>query len=127
MVLADSELEWDLHDVEIVANRPYGVNSVRVNTMTEGGKICLLVVEHESYLCLGSFYGNLLPEVCYERLVNSANFNSSQHSKSLPKRAGRTMKMVKANTRHSFIISEHLACKMNIGLEKAKHIMRETT
>ena len=37
------------------------------------------------------------------------------------------MKNIKANSRHYVITAEHLACKMNIGLEKSKHMMRATT
>ena len=37
------------------------------------------------------------------------------------------MKKVKSNTRHSVITVEHLALKMNIGLEKSKHMMRTKT
>ena len=37
------------------------------------------------------------------------------------------MKKVKANTRHSVIMSEHLARKMHIRLEKAKQMTKETT
>ena len=36
------------------------------------------------------------------------------------------MKKVKDNTSQSIITVEHLARKMNIGLEKAKQMMRET-
>ena len=37
------------------------------------------------------------------------------------------MKKVKVNTRQSVITVEHLARNMDIGLEKAKHIMIEIT
>ena len=37
------------------------------------------------------------------------------------------MKRVKYHTRHSVITAQHLARKMNIGLEKAKQTMREPT
>ena len=37
------------------------------------------------------------------------------------------MKRVKSNTRHSVITAEHLACKMEIGLEKSKQMMITTT
>ena len=82
---------------------------------------------HESDLCLGSISSDLVPEICYERLINYVTVNSSRHGKSPPKRGFRTMKEVKANTRHSVIKAEHLASKMNIGLEKAKKMMRTTT
>ena len=33
MILKDSKLEWDPHDVEMAANRPYGENDVLVNAI----------------------------------------------------------------------------------------------
>ena len=33
MVLIYSKLEWDPHDVEMAANRPYGENDVLVNAI----------------------------------------------------------------------------------------------
>ena len=37
------------------------------------------------------------------------------------------MKKVKAHTRHSVVTVEHLAHKMNIGLEKSNHMIISTT
>ena len=92
-----------------------------------GDKRRRVAVEHESNLCLGSICRHLVPEVCYERLVNYVTVNSSRHGKSPPKRGFRTMKEVKANTRHSVIKAEHLASNMNIGLEKVEQMMIATT
>ena len=116
MVIIDSETESDSHGVEMASNRPYGDNDIRVNAMTAGDKRRLVEVEDESDLCLGSIYSHLLPYICYERLINYVTVNSLQHVKIPPKKGGRTTKKVKANTRHSVIISEHLAHKMNIEL-----------
>ena len=84
--------------------------------MTEGEKRRRLVVEYESDLCLGSISSHLVPEICYEILINSVTFNSFRHGKSPPKKVGRTTKKVKAHTRHSVITAEHLERKMNIRL-----------
>ena len=111
----------------MAANRPYGENYFLVNAMTAGDKRLWLTVEHESDLCLRSISIHLVSEVCYERLVSSVTINSSQHRKSHPKKSVRTMKRVKANTRHSVITAEHLSRNMNIRLEKDKHMMRATT
>ena len=108
----------------MATNRSYGDNAVQVKSMTVGDKRRWVAVEHERDSCLGSIYIHLLPDVCYEVLVNSITFNSSQHSKSLPKKVGRNMKKFKSNTRHSVITAEHLVQKMNIGLEKYEQIMR---
>ena len=59
--------------------------------------------------------------------MNSVTVDSSQHRKSHPKKSVRTMKRVKANTRHSIITAEHLARNMNIGLERSTQMMTSTT
>ena len=46
MVLTDSETEWDPHEVEMAANRPYGENVVQLNATTEGEKRLRMEVEH---------------------------------------------------------------------------------
>ena len=38
MVLIDSKLEWDPHDVEMADNRPHGYNAVQVNDTRTGDK-----------------------------------------------------------------------------------------
>ena len=81
-----------------------------------GDKIQWVAVEHYSDLFLGSISSHLVPEVCYERLINSVTINSFQHSKIPPKKGGRTIKKVKANTSHSVITAEFFARSMNIGL-----------
>ena len=75
MVITDSEIEWDQHELKIATNRPYGYNAIRVNAMTSGNKRQRVAVEHVSNLCLVSIYSHLLPEMCYERLINSINVN----------------------------------------------------
>ena len=95
--------------------------------MTAGEKRLRVVVEHDSDLCLGSISSHLVPEICYEMLINYVTVNSLQQGRIHSKKGGITMKKVKSNARHSVITAEHLACKMNIGLEKAKHMMIATT
>ena len=95
--------------------------------MMAGEKRRQVAVEHKNDLCLGSIYSHLVPEICYERLINSVTVNSFQNGKSPPKKGGRTMKNVKAHTMHSIITAEHLARKMNTGLEKADQMMIATT
>ena len=92
-----------------------------------GDKRRRVAVYHESNLCLGSISIHLVPEVCYERLVNYVTVNSYQHNKSPPKKAGSTMKKVKYNTRHSGVIAEHLVLNMNTGLGKYKQIIMSKT
>ena len=92
-----------------------------------GDKRRRVAVDHEINLCLGSISIQLVPEVCYERLVNYVTINSSRHIKSPPKKLGKNMKKVKSNTRHSAITVEHLARNINIGLEKDNQNMRATT
>ena len=116
MVVIESETESDLHGVEMTSNRPYGDNDIKVNAMIAGDKRRLVEVEHESDLCLGSISSHLVPEICYEILINSVTFNSFRHGKSPPKKVGRTTKKVKAHTRHSVITAEHLERKMDIRL-----------
>ena len=77
--------------------------------------------------CTGSIYSHLVPEICYERLIHSVTVKSFRHGKSPPNKGGRTMKKVKAHTRHSVVTAEHLAHKMNIGLEKANQMIISTT
>ena len=127
MVVIESETESDLHGVEMTSNRPYGDNDIKVNAMMAGDKRRLVEVEHESDLCLGSISSHLVPYICYERLIDYVTVNSLKHGKIPPKKGGSTMKKFKSNTRHSVITSEHLARKMNIGLEKDKKMMRATT
>ena len=93
----------------MATNRPYGDNAIRVNAMTAGEKIRRVAGEHESNLCLGSVSSHLVPDLCYERLINSVTVNLLQHRYIPPKKGGRTMKIVKTHTRHSAIITEHLA------------------
>ena len=122
MVVIESETESDLHGVEMTSNRPYGDNDIKVNAMMAGDKRRLVEVEHESDLCFGSISSHLAPYICYERLIDYLTVNSLKHGKIPPKKGGSTMKKFKSNTRHSVITSEHLARKMNIGLEKTKQI-----
>ena len=72
MVLTDSEIEWDPHVLEMATNRPYGENYIRVNSMVEGDKRIKVAVEHESNLCLVSISSHLIPDICYERLLEMA-------------------------------------------------------
>ena len=44
MVLIDSEIELDLHEVEMNDNIPYGENDIRLNSMTAGDKILRVTV-----------------------------------------------------------------------------------
>ena len=67
------------------------------------------------------------PEVCYERIKKSVTVNSLQHIKINSNKGFRNTKKVKDKTRHSFVTEENLSRKMNIGLEKAKQMMRATT
>ena len=76
---------------------------------------------------MGSISSHLVPETCYERLVNDVIVNSFRHGKISLKKGGSTMKNVKANTRHSVITTENLARKINIGLENSKQMMIATT
>ena len=55
MVLTDSELEWDLYDLEMADNRTYGDNDVHVNTMSVGDKRLWVSVKYERNLCLGMY------------------------------------------------------------------------
>ena len=126
-VLTDSGIKWDPHEVEMTTNMPYGDNDIQVNAMKTGDKRRQVAVEHESDIHLGFISSHLVPEVCYERLINSVTVNSFQHSKSTPNKEGRTTKKVKANTRHSIITAEHLARNMNIGLERSTQMMTSTT
>ena len=64
--------------------------------MESGDKRRRVAVEHESNLCLGSICRHLVPEVCYERLVNYVTVKSFQHSKSPLKKESRTMKKVQS-------------------------------
>ena len=73
-------------------------NSSEELAIMAGEKIQQVALEHESDLCLVSISRQLIPEVCYERLVNSVTVNSFQHRKIPPKKGVRTMKKVKANT-----------------------------
>ena len=84
-------------------------------------------MEHERDLCLVSIYSHLIPDICYDILVNYVTVNSYQHNKSPPKKAGSTMKKVKYNTRHSGVIAEHLVLNMNTGLGKYKQILISKT
>ena len=127
MVLTDIEIEWDLQGLEMATNRPYGDNAIRVNSMATGDKRLRVEVEHESDLCLGSISRHLAPDICYEKLINSVTVNSFRHGKIPPKKGGRNMKEFKSHIRHSVITAEHLARKMNIGLEKYKQMIIETT
>ena len=79
MVLTDSEIEWDPHGVKMDNNRPYGDNAIRLNAMKEGYKRQQVAVKHENNLCLGSISSHLVPEICYERLINYVTINSFQH------------------------------------------------
>ena len=75
MVITDSELEWDPHGVEMDTNRPYRENAIRVNAITVGEKRRRVEVENESNLCLGSIFSHLVPEICYEILINYVTVN----------------------------------------------------
>ena len=127
MVLTDSEIEWDPYGSEMATNRPYGDNDIQVNAIPEAEKRRRVSVNHERDLCLGFIFSPLVPEICYEKLINSVTINSFQHGKSTPKKGGSTMEKSKAQNRHSVIKAEKLARKMNTGLEEANQIMRATT
>ena len=116
MVLTDSEIEWDPHGAEMATNRPYGENAIRFNSMMAGDKRRQVAVEHESDLYLGSISSHLVPDICYEILINAITVNSLRHGNSPLKKGVRTVKKVKAHIRHYVISAEHLARKINIGL-----------
>ena len=60
----------------MVTNRPYGENAIQVNAMTAGDKRRQVGVDHERDLCLGYISRHLVPDICYERLINYVNVNS---------------------------------------------------
>ena len=126
MVFTDSEIKWDTHGVETATNRPYGETYIRVNAMIVGDKRQRVAVEHESDLCLGSISSRLLPEICYERLINSVTVKPLLHRKSPLNKGDRTTKQVKSHTRHYVITVEHLTHKMNIVLKTSKQMIRAT-
>ena len=61
VVLTDSEIECDLHGVEIAANRTYGDIAIQVNAMMAGDKRRQVAVEHDIDLCFSSISGHLVP------------------------------------------------------------------
>ena len=84
--------------------------------MKEDDKRRRVAVEHGSDLCLGYISSHLVPDICYEILINAITVNSLRHGKSPLKKGVRTVKKVKAHIRHSVISAEHLARNINIGL-----------
>ena len=75
----------------------------------------------------GSFIGAIM----YERLVSSvgAMYPKAKRKENISgakKLARKTNKAI-SNSRHSIITPEHLKCTLNIGIDKAKQMLKVTT
>ena len=149
IVLTDDAIEWDPNNIEMSSNRPYGDRHATINQVKlENQRRREVQVEHESDLCLGSISRSLVPDLLYERLISSVNIEyktertakmSTAKNKKLRHRAdiskakskrpvrSRRLMEVRANARHSKITPEHVAKLMNIGMDKAKQMLRVTT
>ena len=132
IVLTDGDTEWDPSNIEMSRNRPYGDNyDVAVKAAR---RICeqrtRAPIEYESDLVLGSISGSFVGATMYERLVSSVRVTyptskrkPSKANGSTPRKASKAL----SNSRHSKVTPEHLARTLNIGLDKAKQMLRVTT
>ena len=149
IVLTDDAIEWDPNQIQMNSNRPYGDRHVTINQVKmENERRRDLPIEHESDLCLGSISRSLVPDLLYERLISSVKVEYKPSEKKepaakikklrrradiskarakRPTRSRRRLHEVKANDRHSKITPEHLAKLMNIGIDKAKQMLKVTT
>ena len=88
-------------------------------------------MEHESDLVLGSISGSFVVDTMYERLVSSVRvtYPTSKRRKENngTKKSARKANKAISNSRHSIITPEHLARTLNIGLDKAKQMLKVTT
>ena len=114
-------------------HRPYGDNaSVTIQSVHRAlEKRKRSPVEYESDLVLGSISGSFVCETAYERLISSVRVEYPRSKRSASKAVahgkGRTIRKMVANTRHTVLTPEHLARTLNIGLDKAKTMLKVTT
>ena len=87
-------------------------------------------MEHESDLGLGSISGSFVGDTMYERLVSSVRVtyptSKRKQENDGAKRPARKANKAISNSRHSTITPEHLACTLNIGIDKANQMLKVT-
>ena len=87
----------------------------------------LTPVEYKSDLVLGPISSSFVADTIFKRLVSSVQVSYPSRKMSSSKlKAAKASKAI-TNSRHSRIIPDHLDRVMNIGLDKAKQILKVTT
>ena len=88
-------------------------------------------IEYESDLVLGSISDSFVTEMAYERVVSSVRVEYPRLKRTDKKITAHgkesSIRKIVTNTQHSVITPEHLTRTLNIGLDKAKLMLRVTT
>ena len=115
-------------------DRPYGDNCGQVQ-IQEARRIISKrqrqLMECKSDLVLGSISGSFVAGRVFERLMSSVRVvyptSKRARAKSIAVKRSHSVRKVRSNTRHSVITPEHIARMHQVGLDKAKEMLKATT
>ena len=112
---------------------PYGDESCVAEIYRKRRKSGLSDIFHESYLILGSITDSLVADTVLEQLIPAINVKEAEPRRiengkaksNIAHKKGTVIKVLE-KSRHSVVTPEHLAWTLNIGLDKAKQMLRVT-